>query len=342
MTVCIQNQLKKKLTTYKEAGVDVTAGEEAVQRIKKHVRSTFNAQVLTDLGGFGGCFEFPQNKFKNPVLISSADGVGTKLKLAFLSDKHDSIGQCLVNHCVNDILVVGAKPLFFLDYFAIGKLDISVFESVVSGLSKACRENGCALIGGETAEMPGFYQKGEYDISGTIIGVAEKEYMLPNRNTNTGDILIGLPSTGLHTNGYSLARKVLLEHYDVDEFVPELGCTVGEELLNIHKSYLQIIEPILKEDWLHGLAHVTGGGIEGNTKRIIDNGQKLKIEWSSWERLPVFNLIQKLGNVPEDDIRQSMNLGIGLILIISPDAITSLQNHLDACQEPYYILGNVV
>ena len=224
------------MTTYKEAGVDINAGTEAVSRIKKHVQPTFNANVLTDLGGFGGCFQFPQDKYKEPVLVSSADGVGTKLKLAIITNRHDTIGQCLVNHCTNDILSVGARPLFFLDYFAAGKLDIDVFEEVVSGLAKACRENDCALIGGETAEMPDFYKPGDYDISGTIVGVAEKDEMMPNRRVNEGDLLIGLPSTGLHTNGYSLARKVLLKHYDSDDFVESLGITIGEALLAIHKS----------------------------------------------------------------------------------------------------------
>ena len=224
------------MTTYKEAGVDIDAGTEAVSRIKKHVRSTFSNNVLTDLGGVGGCIQFPQDKYKAPVLVSSADGVGTKLKLAFLTNRHDTIGQCLVNHCTNDILAVGARPLFFLDYFAAGKLDVDVFEEVVSGLAKACKENDCALIGGETAEMPDFYKPGDYDISGTIIGVAEKDEMMPNRGVNSGDILVGLPSTGLHTNGYSLARKVLLDHYDCSDFVESLGTTVGEALLAIHKS----------------------------------------------------------------------------------------------------------
>ncbi len=329
------------MTTYKESGVDVVAGEKAIQNIKKHVHSTFNSNVLTDLGGFGGCYEFPQNRYNEPVLISSADGVGTKLKLAFMMDKHDTIGQCLVNHCVNDILVVGAEPLFFLDYFAIGKLNSAVFESVISGLSKACKENGTALIGGETAEMPDFYQPGEYDISGTIIGVTEKKNMLPNRNISKGDLLIGLPSTGLHTNGYSLARKVLLDQYKVDDIVPELDCSVGEELLKVHKSYLNVIKPLIENDWLHGLAHITGGGIEGNLKRIINNDQKLNIDWNSWKRLPIFDLIKNLGNVPEVDIRQSMNLGIGLVLIISPNGINPLKKHLTANNEKYHQIGYI-
>ena len=215
------------MTTYKEAGVDIDTGVKAVSLIKKHVRATFNKNVLTDLGGFGGCFQFPKDQYNEPVLVSSADGVGTKLKVAFLTDKHDTIGQCLVNHCVNDILAIGAKPLFFLDYFATGQLNVEVFEEVVSGLSQACKENKCVLIGGETAEMPGFYNIGDYDISGTIIGVVEKSLMMPDRKINKGDILLGLPSTGLHTNGYSLARKVLLEHYNMDDYIDSLDSTIG-------------------------------------------------------------------------------------------------------------------
>ena len=330
------------MTTYKEAGVDIDAGTEAVSRIKKHVRSTFGENVLTDLGGFGGCFQFHQDNYKEPVLVSSADGVGTKLKLAFLTNRHDTIGQCLVNHCTNDILAVGARPLFFLDYFAAGKLDIDVFEEVISGLSKACKENDCALIGGETAEMPDFYQPGDYDISGTIIGVAEKGEMMPNRRVNSGDILVGLPSTGLHTNGYSLARKVLLDHYDCSDFVESLGITIGEALLAIHKSYLPAMDGILHENWLVGISHITGGGIVENTKRILNKDQELEIDWNCWERPAIFSLIQELGNVPEDDLRHSMNLGIGLIVIVKPEGLPALQTHLASQGEPYYQLGTVI
>jgi phosphoribosylformylglycinamidine cyclo-ligase len=329
------------MTTYKEAGVDIDAGTEAVSRIKQHVRSTFSDNVLTDLGGFGGCFQFPQDKYKQPVLVSSSDGVGTKLKLAFITKKHDTIGQCLVNHCTNDILAVGARPLFFLDYFASGKLDVDVFEDVVSGLAKACRENDCALIGGETAEMPDFYKPGDYDISGTIVGVAEKGEIMPNRGVHSGDLLIGLPSTGLHTNGYSLARKVLLEHYDSADFVESLNATIGDALLAIHKSYLPALDGILHEEWLVGISHVTGGGIIDNTRRILGEGQDLDIDWNSWERPAIFNLIQELGNVPEDDMRHSMNLGIGMILIIKPDGLLVLQTHLSSQGEPYIQLGTV-
>ena len=329
------------MTTYKEAGVDIDAGTEAVSRIKKHVKSTFNPSVLTDIGGFGGCFQFDKDKYKNPVLVSSADGVGTKLKLAFITNRHDTIGQCLVNHCTNDILAVGARPLFFLDYFAAGKLDIDVFEDVVSGLSKACKENSCALIGGETAEMPDFYKPGDYDVSGTIIGVAEKSEMMPNRTINDGDILLGLPSTGLHTNGYSLARKVLLEHYDADDYVDSLNQTIAEALLAIHKSYLPIVDKVLNQKWLVGISHITGGGIVENTRRILAENQDINIDWNAWKRPEIFNLIQSLGDVPEDDMRHSMNLGIGLILIIKPEGLSEIQSHLESIGETYIELGRV-
>ncbi len=330
------------MTTYKEAGVDIQAGSEAVSRIKHHVRQTFNANVLTDLGGFGGCFQFPKEDYDEPVLISSADGVGTKLKLAFLTGVHNTIGQCLVNHCVNDILAVGARPLFFLDYFAAGKLDVDVFEEVVAGLSKACVENDCALIGGETAEMPDFYAPGDYDISGTIIGVAEKACMLPHRKTNPGDVLMGLPSTGLHTNGYSLARKVLLQHYSVDDHIDALADTVGNALLAIHKSYLPVVDSFLDEAWLSGISHITGGGIVENTLRVLEEGQQLDIDWNSWERPEIFNMIQTLGAVPEEDMRQSMNLGIGMILICKPEGVDRLKANLAQQGEPCIELGTVI
>jgi phosphoribosylformylglycinamidine cyclo-ligase len=329
------------LTTYKEAGVDIEAGDAAVKRISKIVKKSFTENTLTDIGGFGGCFNFPKDKYDEPVLVSSADGVGTKLKVAFLSERHSTVGQCLVNHCVNDILAVGARPMFFLDYFATGKLDVGVLENVVSGLSQACQENNCSLIGGETAEMPGFYQDGEYDMSGTIVGVVDRKYMLPNRKTSKGDILIGLPSTGLHTNGYSLARKILLSNYDVNEFVNALGCTIGDSLLAIHKSYLYVADAILEKDWLRGISHITGGGIVNNTMRILEKDQGLDIDWDAWERPAIFKLIQKLGSVPEDDLRQSMNLGIGLILVVRPEGFNECLAHLSSLNEVYYNLGKV-
>ena len=329
------------MTTYKEAGVDIEAGDAAVKRISKIVKKSFTKNTLTEIGGFGGCFNFPKDKYDEPVLVSSADGVGTKLKIAFLSERHSTVGQCLVNHCVNDILAVGARPMFFLDYFATAKLDVSVLEAVVSGLSQACQENNCSLIGGETAEMPGFYQDGEYDMSGTIVGVVDRKYMLPNRKTSKGDILIGLPSTGLHTNGYSLARKILLSNYGVNEFIDSIGCTVADALLAIHKSYLHVADAILEKDWLRGISHITGGGIINNTMRILEKNQGLNIDWDSWERPEIFKLIQELGSVPEDDLRQSMNLGIGLILVVRPEGLSECLTHLESLDEAYYNLGKV-
>ena len=329
------------MTTYKESGVDIAAGEEAVKKIKGHVKKTFNKNVLLDIGGFGGAFNFPAKEFKEPILVSSVDGVGTKLKIAFLSDVHDTIGQCLVNHCTNDILVLGAKPLFFLDYFATDHLRTNVFESVVKGLTKACIENNCALIGGETAEMPGFYKNNEYDISGTVVGVLDRKDLMSKRKIRSGDILIGLESTGLHTNGYSLARNVLLNKFKIDDYIEELGCSVSESLLAIHKSYLKPLLPVLKNDHLHGLSHITGGGIISNTKRVVDENNEIIIDWESWERPPIFNLIQEIGNVPEYDMRESMNLGIGMIMIVDPNSLSFFENHLKSLYQPYKIIGNI-
>ena len=329
------------MTTYKESGVDIAAGEEAVKKIKNDVKKTFNKNVLLDIGGFGGAFNFPVNEYKKPILVSSVDGVGTKLKIAFLSNVHDTIGQCLVNHCTNDILVLGAKPLFFLDYFATDQLKTDVFQSVVKGLTKACIENDCALIGGETAEMPGFYKKDEYDISGTVVGVLDKKNLLSNRQVQKGDILIGLESTGLHTNGYSLARNVLLNKFKIDDYIEDLGCTVAESLLAIHKSYLQPLLPIINNENLHALSHVTGGGIIANTLRVIDKKNEIFIDWDSWERPPIFKLIQDIGNVPEYDMRESMNLGIGMIMIIDSNNLSFFENHLNSVNQSYKIIGNI-
>ena len=330
------------MTTYKEAGVDIDLANKAVVKIKDLVKGTFDERTLTDIGGFGGCYEFDKDRYENPVLVSSADGVGTKLKIAFMMDQHDTIGQCLVNHCTNDILAVGARPLFFLDYFATGKLSIETVEHVVSGLSKACKENSCSLIGGETAEMPDFYQDGEYDISGTIIGVVDKKYMMPMRKTNAGDILVGLSSTGLHTNGYSLARKALLEKYCVDRYFDDLGMTLGMSLLSVHKSYLPVLDSILEKDWLHGISHITGGGLVENTHRVIEEDQDIEVNWDAWEWPEIFNMIQTNGDVPLDDMRRSFNLGIGMVLIISPDALQDLTNHLNSINEKHTLIGKVI
>ena len=329
------------MTTYKEAGVDIEAGDKAIKEIKKLVKKTFNKNVLTNLGSFGACYEFPKNDYKKPILVSSADGVGTKLKIAFLSNNHKSIGQCLVNHCVNDILVMGAKPLFFLDYYATGKLDSKIFKDVISGLSKASFENDCALIGGETAEMPGFYSEDEYDLCGTIIGVVDKDNLLSNKVKNKDDILIGLPSTGLHTNGYSLARKVLLDKFKLDEYIPEINSNISEALLAIHKSYLHIVSPILNEEWFLGLSHITGGGLKSNTQRILNADQKLNIDWEAWEWPPIFRLIQNCGKVPEADMKKSFNLGIGMVLVIKKESIGQAEKYLNKINEPYFIIGKI-
>jgi len=330
------------MTTYKEAGVDIEAADKAVNNIKGLVKKTFNSNVLTNLGSFGACYKFPKNDYESPILVSSADGVGTKLKIAFLSKNHKTIGQCLINHCVNDILVMGAKPLFFLDYYATGKLENDVFEEVVSGLSKACVENNCALIGGETAEMPGFYGEDEYDLCGTIIGVVDEKNLLSKRKVENEDVLIGLPSTGLHTNGYSLARKVLLDKYDVDQYIPSIDSKLSESLLAVHKSYLPIMDEILTEKWLVGLSHITGGGLIGNTKRIIDKTQTLDIDWSKWEWPSIFKLIQDSGNVPTDDMRNSFNLGIGMVMVVKKNHIEDAKKYLESKNQEYHIIGKVV
>ncbi len=312
--------------TYKSAGVDIEAGDETVRRIKPLVRSTFNNNVLTDIGLFGGFFDAKFPEFEHPVLVASTDGVGTKLKIAFQAGIHNTIGQDLVNHCVDDILSCGAKPLFFLDYFATGKLEPGIAEEVITGFVTACRENGVALIGGETAEMPSMYQEGEYDVSGTIIGVVEKSKIVDGKSIKAGDLMIGLPSTGMHTNGYSLARAVLLKDYKVDSYVDELRSTIGEALLKVHRSYLNVVYPLVQDGFIKGLSHITGGGIIGNTKRIIPEGRVMNIDWNAWELPPLFKLIQKTGNIDIEEMRHVFNLGIGMIMIVDKDCADQVMN----------------
>lgn len=307
---------------YKSAGVDIRAGEETVDRIKPLIKRTLTKNVLSDIGLFGGFYDAKFPEYEHPVLVASTDGVGTKLKIAVLADKHNTVGHCLVNHCTNDILTSGAKPLFFLDYFATGKLNPEVAASVIEGFTEGCLENGCSLIGGETAEMPSMYAEGEYDVSGTIVGIVEKGKIVDGKKISKGDILIGLPSNGLHTNGYSLARKVLLSKYSVNDYVPELGMALAEELLKIHRSYLHTITPLLEKEMLLGISHITGGGIIGNTKRILQPGLTLDINWQSWEIPPVFRLIQQIGEISDEEMREVFNLGIGLILVVRPEDVT--------------------
>ena len=331
------------MATYKEAGVDIDAGEEAVRRITGHVRSTFTPGVLTDIGAFGGFFALNQADYRDPVLVSSMDGVGTKLKVAQRVGKHDTVGEDLVNHCVNDIAVCGARPLFFLDYLAAGQLVPDVVEAVVKGFAKACRENGCALIGGETAEMPDLYARGEYDLAGTIVGVVERDGVIDGSRVEAGDVLLGLPSTGLHTNGYSLARKVLFERFVAGDTPEALGGeTVGEALLRVHKSYLDHIQALVAEDLAHGFAHVTGGGLVGNTSRILPDGLALDVDWEAWTRPPLFRLVQEVGEVPEDDMRRTFNCGVGLVVVVPESARERALTVLGALGEPAFEIGRVV
>ena len=317
---------------YKASGVDIDAGNETVRRIRALARSTFTSGVLSEIGSFGGLFRLEPGQYREPVLVASADGVGTKLKVAFLAHRHDSIGRDLVNHCVNDILVQGAEPLFFLDYLATGQLSPAVAESIVGGIAAACRDNGCALLGGETAEMPGFYGEGEYDVAGFIVGVVDRPRLISGRTIAVGDVLVGIPSSGLHTNGYSLARRVIFEHLrlTVNSYVPELSRTVGDALLEPHRSYLPFIRPLLDGGRIKGMAHITGGGITDNLPRVLPHGTAAVIETSAWEVPPIFRWLQQSGNIPGDDMMRTFNMGIGLIIVTGRDDAESLIGELAA------------
>jgi phosphoribosylformylglycinamidine cyclo-ligase len=332
--------------TYRDAGVDIDAANEAVSRMKEHVRSTFTLGVLTDVGSFGGMFSLAGfANMQNPVLVSSIDGVGTKLKVAILVNKHDTIGRDLVNHCVNDILVQGARPLFFLDYFATGKLSPLVASDVVKGLSEGCREVGCALIGGETAEMPGLYLDGDYDLAGCIVGIVDREKIINGSKVQPGDTVIGLASSGLHTNGYSLARRVLLESGDDSlspyEVIPSLGRSLGEELLAPHRCYANAILPLLEEFDIHAMAHLTGGGFYENIPRVLPSDCSVTIERRSWSIPPIFSLIQERGNIPDSEMFRTFNMGIGMALVVQPEQAPLLVHRLNSVGEAAYIMGNV-
>lgn len=330
--------------TYKDAGVDISAAEEAVERIKQVVRSTHTPRVLSDIGLFAGFFDGNFTGLRHPVLTSSIDGVGTKVKIAIALDRHDTVGQDLVNHCVNDVMTSGSSPLFFLDYIGTSQLKPAIVEQIITGIAKACRENQCALVGGEMAEMPGLYPPGEYDLVGAIVGVVDKDQIIDGTKIRAGDVLLGLPSSGLHTNGYSLARKVLLEHagLTLDSHVEELGTTLGEELLRIHRSYKRAIETALAAGGVEGIAHITGGGIEGNTRRLLAPGLKLNLRWGEWEEPPIFQLIRRLGRVPEEDMRRTFNLGIGLVLICRAENADQLVGTLRGIGETPVLIGEVV
>ena len=329
---------------YRQSGVDIDAGNDAVRRIRSLARSTFTADVLSDIGSFGGLFRLDHRGSEEPVLVSSADGVGTKLKVAFMTGRHDSIGADLVNHCVNDILVQGARPLFFLDYLATGRLSPEVAEQIISGVASACRANGCALIGGETAEMPGFYQAGEYDLAGFIVGLVDRRRIIDGRTIESGDVLVGLPSAGLHTNGYSLARDVVFERLGLgpERFVDELGMTVADALLAPHRSYLSVLQPAIESRIVRGMAHITGGGLTENVPRILPEGCDAVIRRGSWHVLPIFGFLQKGGSIPDDEMHRVFNMGIGMVVGCAPaDLSRCLKELEDAGERGASVIGRV-
>ena len=328
--------------SYKDAGVDIDEADRAVARIKTLAGETMGRGVLAGIGSFGAGFEL--TGYKKPVLVSSADGVGTKLKVAFMTGRHTTVGEDLVNHCVNDIAVQGAVPLFFLDYFAVGKLDANVAADVVEGIARGCKNNKCALIGGETAEMPGMYEAGEYDLAGFIVGAVEKKELLTGRKIKAGDVLLGLPSTGLHTNGYSLARKLMFEvaGHSPEAHVEQLGCSVADELLKVHRSYLKPIQTLRKAGVLKGAAHITGGGITDNTPRMLPDGLGADVELGSWPVLPVFEYMKSVGNVPDEDYRRSFNLGIGMIFAVGRKDSDEAEKLLKKAGEQPYRIGRVI
>ncbi|MCP9469301.1 MAG: phosphoribosylformylglycinamidine cyclo-ligase [Nitrospira sp.] len=332
------------MTTYREAGVDIDAGDAFVDRIKPLVRSTFRPEVLADLGGFGGLFGLRAEQYKEPVLVSGTDGVGTKLKIAFLMDRHDTVGIDLVAMCVNDIVVSGAEPLFFLDYFATGKLSVAKAQDVVKGIAEGCRQAGCALIGGETAEMPSFYRDGEYDLAGFAVGVVEKATIIDGRSIVPGDVLIGLASSGLHSNGYSLARHVLLEQarLTVDSLVSELGRTVGEELLTPTRIYVKPILALCREFPIKGLAHVTGGGITENLPRVLPSGVNARVDRRAWAVPPVFTLLSSAGAIEQEEMYRVFNMGIGMVLVVPPHAAKSVVSRAVDLGERAQVIGEIV
>src|SRR6266550_2639054 len=333
-----------KPISYADSGVDIDAATRATDRIKLLAKQTFNAQTLSEIGSFGGMFDGAFPKLSQPVLVASADGVGTKLKIAFLAGVHNTIGRDLVNHCVNDILVQGARPLFFLDYIATGKLLPDVVASIVEGIARGCRENGCVLLGGETAEMPDFYAEGEYDVAGFIVGIVDKEKIIDGKRITAGDILLALPSVGLHTNGYSLARKLFFEvaGYDVNTHEDELGTTVGEALLQPHLSYLKPLDSLLDLGMIKGLAHITGGGLTDNIPRILPEDTAVEINKGSWPLLPIFKLMQKIGNVAENEMYRTFNLGVGMVIVASQSGADALKSSLQQYGEQVYEIGRVI
>ena len=328
--------------TYKSSGVNIPKSDDFIDQIKPLVKQTFSKNVLSGIGNFGAFFKIDFKKYKQPVFVSSVDGVGTKLKIAIELNKYDTIGEDLVNHCVNDIAVCGAIPLSFMDYYATGKLNNKAAVDVVKGLVRGCKSNGCSLIGGETAEMPGIYARKDFDLAGSILGIVDKNKIIKYNRVIKGDILIGIASNGIHTNGYSLIRKVFNTKNKLNKYYPELKGKLGKELLKVHRSYLDIIQSSLKIFRIKSISHITGGGIEGNTKRVIPVSRKLSIDWQAWKRPFIFELIKACGNVPESDMRRTFNLGIGLIFIISKKEADALQSFLNRKQEKNFNIGSIL
>jgi phosphoribosylformylglycinamidine cyclo-ligase len=329
--------------TYKQSGVNIDAGNESVKRIRAHVQTTFGPEVLADIGLFGGLFDISRVKSSEPVLVASADGVGTKLKVAIAMRQHDTIGIDLVNHCINDILVQGARPLFFLDYFAAGKLSPRIVEEVVKGMASACRRAGCALIGGETAEMPDVYKKEEYDLAGFIVGLVDKKKIIDGKKIKPGDVLIGLASSGLHTNGYSLARNIFFNKMKLkpNSFVRGLGKTIGEELLAAHRCYSQSVLPLLDRFQINGMAHITGGGLLENIPRILADGCQAYVRKGSWQIPKIFELIQEKGKLSDKEAYRTLNMGIGLVLIVHPKDVKMVLRSLNVT-ERCYVIGEII
>ena len=330
--------------TYADAGVDINRANRTKQRIKYLAHKTFTKGVLSEIGGFGGLFSVDKTKYADPILVSSVDGVGTKLKVAFEMELHSTVGADLVNHCVNDIAVQGAAPMFFMDYLATGKLDPAIAEQVVEGIADACKHNGCALIGGETAEMPGFYPDGEYDLAGFIVGVVDREKIVTSKDVQIGDIILGLPSNGLHTNGYSLARKLLFEvgHYSPETYVNEIKNKVGNELMRTHRSYWPVLRKLVDGQCVAAMAHITGGGITENLPRVLPKGMAAVIELGSWPVLPIFEHLQQLGNVPQEEMLRTFNMGLGMLLVVPSAKFKKAQSVLERVGEKCFTVGRVV
>ena len=330
-------------TSYRDSGVDIDAQDEALREVRRIARDTYTPGVLSDIGSFGGLFRGTFEGIDSPILVSSTDGVGTKLRVAQAMKIHDTVGYDLVSHCVNDILVQGARPLFFLDYYATGKLRPPVMTDVIRGMARACRENGCALIGGETAEMPGFYGDDDYDVAGFILGVVDAKNLIDGKAVREGDILVGLPSVGLHTNGYSLARRVLFDKlgYDHQSIIPGLG-KAGELLLQPHISYLKQLLPLVEQRAIHALAHITGGGLTDNVPRVLPDTLDAKIKLGSWPVLPIFRYIYEQGNVDRDEMLRVFNMGIGMVMMLAPEEVDRVAKHLTQIGQPYYFIGNVI